>query len=523
MMNTLLYKATLLFFVLFTGFGVSVGGQNSFPYFTTGNSATEFTVIPSTGGSGSAVVGANNKGVRLTTNRASQHGGVILSNLTFTTAKGFVVSFEYEMSGAQTSGFKGGDGLAMVLFDGSVANPSLGAFGSGLGYAYAEGTSSIYKKPGFSKGYMAVALDYYGNFHRRRDQGDDARNGVELGTDEHKSFISIRGPHNSSDPLKGYPVLFTRSTQHLEGQVRRLTTDVSDPDYASAKYKSYMDILPFDFSIQNNAYSEDPAQNGYRKVIISLLPGLSDRGEKVFYLTLKIQHETFVTTIVEDFIFYEEKNIRYKEINKSYITTPSRDVIADILFKTPSTLKMAFTASTGAAYQAHYVRNIGVTLPFSPITADDLRENLCYSCGTSSIVVFYNDLGYKSNIYTPGIPSENGNEYLNYDTFRFKVYDPATGQYIKTPNPYEHTIAHLGTFKYVNTGDVSSHVTFTPDPAVVASGIYPTEAVIHYDIKNKNPLIATDEYRSNTSKITLKFNPQKQKKYLIVNGDYRGL
>lgn len=522
-LNILLHTKALLLFIVCAAGSINMNAQNSFPYFTSGNAASEFTIIPSTGGSESAVVGLNNKGVRLTTNKSSQQGGVILSNLTFTTSKGFIASFEYEMSGAPTSGYKGGDGLAMVLFDGSVTTPTLGAFGSGLGYGYRETTSTSTKLPGFSKGYLAVGLDYYGNFHRRHKNADESRNGVDLGVESDKSFITIRGPYNSVDPLKGYPVLFTRSTQFLDGKVLKLTTDMSDPDYNTAKYKSYTDILPFDFSIQNEAYSIDPNVKGYRKATISLLPGQLANGDKVFYMTLKIQHETFETTIIEDFVFYEGKNIRYKEINKSYITDPSRDVVADVLFQTPTTLKMAFTASTGGAYQSHFVRNIGVTLPFSPVTADDLRQDLCYSCGTSSIAIFNNDIGYDSNIYIPKNPPVGSNSHLDYNSFRFKIYNTATGQYVATPNPHEYTIAGQGTFKYINSGNASSHVIFTPDPAVVASGAYPTEVAIYYDIKNKNALIASDEYRSNTSKITLRFNPKKQKKYLIINGDYRGM
>lgn len=472
--NKLIYAKALLLFLV-TGLSMSLSAQ--FPYFTSGNSATEFYIVPSSGTSGGAVVGGSlAKGVQLTTNKTYQQGGVILKNLNFTTAKGFVVSFEYEMSSPLATGLKGGDGIAMVLFDGAVSNPTIGAFGSGLGYGYAVATKTgTPNKAGFTKGYLAVALDYFGNFHRRAKTSTESRNGIELGTSgDHKSFITIRGPYNPTDELKGYPVLFTRSTEHLTGQVMRLTTDTSDPDYNTAKYKSYIDILPFDFSIQNNAYSVAPSIKGYRKVTISLLPSQLPNGDKVFYMTLKIQHETFETTIIEDFIFYENKNIKYKEISKYFPTNLGEDTVWEVPFKTPATLKMAFTASTGEAYQAQFVRNIEVTLPFSPITADDMRQDLCYSCGTSSIPIFYNDIGYNSNIYYPNNPPVGSNSYLDYSSFRFRIFNSATGKYEITNNPHEHKVRE-GTFKYVNNGDASSHVTFTPDPTIVSSNTTPTD------------------------------------------------
>ncbi len=511
-------KAIYLLYIMTILVGSKVTAQSLFPFFTSGSSGDEFTIGVVSNPQPDPVT-FSDKGVRLTSSKATQKNFVTLKNLNFNTDKGFKVSFEFEMTKPLTTGFFGGDGISLILYDGAVTNPQIGSFGSGLGYSYAIGSQSK-TEVGFTGGFLGFLLDYFGDARRRGTDPIGSRNGHtgDFLNQESKSYFTIRGPIDASkNNQRGTPVLFSRSTIAQNGRAIQLDLDKSSPTYG--QFKEYVDILPYTSNLQNK-------DNEFRKIYIDFMPGQIG-STHVNYLTVKLESDASTITLLENYVLYEGDPIAYKEIRyptPSNYTTPSADVTNTILLKKPSSLKMAFAASTGGAYQEHYVRNISVSLPYAAITNNDLRQDLCYSCGVSSIVIFANDYGYNSNLYNPQNPPVESNEFLDYDTFSFMLYNEVSGNYTKTPNPYKHHIDGEGTFEYINsTKDKNGYVTFTPQPGVD----YIPEATIYYNIKNKKSNtgtdISTEEYRSNTSKITLRFNAQKRKKYLFINGDHRGI
>src|SRR5689334_12952857 len=95
---------------------------------------------------------AGNGWLQLTTNGGSQAGSAIY-NTAFPSTQGVVAEFD-----AVAYGGTGADGISFFLLDGSVASPTIGATGQGLGY------TNDCTHNGVSKGYVAVGIDEYGNF-----------------------------------------------------------------------------------------------------------------------------------------------------------------------------------------------------------------------------------------------------------------------------------------------------------------------------------------------------------------------
>lgn len=534
---------TLLWLFVFTiGITNAFGQTSTFPYFTDGTKRAEFTVMAG----GSRPPTFNNLGVLLTPASPSEANGVYLKNLEFSSKLGYIISFEYAMSGQGHSQLGYADGMTMVLFDATATNPTVGAYGSGLGYS-----PSYNDQNGFSKGYLAVALDYFGGFHGR-DSDRSPRNGVYTAYkydemtnyyfEAGKSFVTVRGPYDKNNLTKGYPVLTAVATEEYESATSRFLANVTlnnnERDKGTPLFGKYVyaeNRAVRGFSIRGNYDYSAPNQLGYRKVTASIYAAKDATGKRVFYISVEIQHDATKTIVLKNFIFQSEQNVPlvYDEITASHPDNPFDDDSYNLNFTTPEKFKLAFTAATGAGYQKHYLRNINVDLPFAAVTQEDILENACYVCG-ASVNVHINDYGYGTNKYDPNNPPEKSNRFLDPDTFRFMVYDTATGGYKPTPNPFEHTISGEGTYRYINKGDETSFVKFTPDVNKLNAGTnYPTTSTLYYDIKNRRAddqnidwdiNISEEIYRSNVSPITIKFNPAapKPQKYIIINNSYRG-
>ncbi|WP_413511881.1 lectin-like domain-containing protein [Myroides odoratus] len=540
--QTHIIKVCLSLLILTIGIHDVFAQKSTFPYFTDGTKKAEFEIMA--GGSRAPVF--NDLGVLLTEATASQANGVYLKNLEFFSKLGYIISFEYAMSGAGHSQLGYADGMTMVLFDATVENPKVGTYGSGLGYS-----ASYNKQNGFSKGYLAVALDYFGGFHGR-DSDRSPRNGVYTAYkydemtnyyfDSPKSFLTVRGPYDKDNLTKGYPVLTAVSTAERQRNTPEFLANVTlnnkESDRGTPTFGKYVyteDRSIMGFSIRGGIDNPQPNQSSYRKVTASIYAAKDDAGERVFYITVEIQHGASKTVVLKDFIFQSEQNVPlvYDEILNSYPNSPYDDAPYNLNFTTPEKFKLAFTAATGSGYQRHYIRNIRVDLPFAAVTEEDILENACYECG-SRVNIHINDYGYGTNQYDPDIPPEKSNRFLDPDTFRFMEYNPSTGGYKPTPSAFEHSIPGEGTYRYINRGDETSFVQFIPDIDKLNSGTnFPTTSTLFYDIKNRKAddaninwgiNISEEIYRSNVSPITIKFNPAapKPQKYIIINNSYQG-
>lgn len=121
-----------------------------FPYQSTLTDGKEFSQL-----NPNRQVTFDKYGATLTTSSTNLTRGFYLNDMAFTIDRGFIIEFDYIMTGGR--GFA--DGLSLVLFDGVVTSPKMGADGSGLGYAYKKPTTS---DGGLSKGFLAVGIDVRG-------------------------------------------------------------------------------------------------------------------------------------------------------------------------------------------------------------------------------------------------------------------------------------------------------------------------------------------------------------------------
>ncbi|WP_413512286.1 lectin-like domain-containing protein [Myroides odoratus] len=485
----------LLFFVLFS----FSNAQAQFPYNNSIVLGDDFSDFQNVGGN----VSFTPYGAELT-NNTSQTRGIYLNDLAFTIDRGFIISFDYIMTGRGSNGFGFGDGLALVLFDGSVIDPVMGANGSGLGYSYSRSLYSNGNVNGLSKGFLAVGLDLYGNFKYRMANYTEFRNGIRTLTGE-DNHVTIRG---QGDLQKGYPVLISQSVSDIN---KRYKLDISNGEYTSNFEAPDTD---FSFSLRENRgndLSDIDAGFGhpsYRKVTVSMYPGLKE-SVKGFFINVEIIHGNQMNRIIKDYFIPNSSSIVYKEAK-----TEGTDEYVTKVLKAPKTFKIGFTAATGGAMQVNMVRNLSVYLPFSPVVQDVLMDDVCRDKPTV-IDVLANSVGFDTNLY-----EEEGDlhplgkkEFL--DPYSFNFMTLINGILENTVNPYL-AITAAGVYEY---DPVTSKVVFMPND----EGVSQASDVVYFSIRNKKKIannfdLGNEQFRSKSATVKLNFG-HNCNDILIINGN----
>lgn len=465
-------------------------GQNTFPYFNTGQTKEGFKVLAESkdGNSSPGLVTFSEDGIRLVDN-TGQFSGVTIDGLTFSTSKGFILEFEF---GLDSGSSKPGDGIAMVLYDGSLDNTdiNMGDKGGALGYAHTIKSNGANVK-GFSKGFLGLGLDLYGNYKNIRDEDSETRNGLLKDSDG--NYVVLRGPYNSLEQYRGYPVLCAINTEkNYNYYLNRLSGSREEKKRGFEGQR---------FEIRGGKLNAKPGEREYRKAIISLVPGeefntSTQLNESGFFISVSIINGVYTSTVIKNYFLPTLGFIKFTEY-----TSKNNTVSSTMNINVPASLKMAFTGSTGAAYVRAYIRNIALSLPFSPIANDMSVQGVLVDV-PSLIKPLYSSFGYNSNVYSVLNPPIKSVLYLDKKSFRFKKYNPITKQPELTPDKYVLEENGVGKFTYdENTGEV----TFTPVNGFQGDKPY----TFYYDIKNIKPItgtdISTEEYRSRTAAVTLNF------------------
>lgn len=460
----------------------------------------------------------NSRGTILT-NDTTQFSAIYLEDLAFTTQEGFIIDFTYSLYGGSMVNGKYADGFALILFNGAITSPTVGANGSALGYAF--NAQPYFYKYGLSSAYLGIGFDSFGGFKNVFSNGTDYRNGIRpasthaaLGDD-----VTIRGPYNPSGNLflSGYPVLISQYV----GDDNTLTFNRSTLNPTNGTYTTSNVDLPKFGGLRGGIYTNDVTNDAYRKASVSMIPGVNANNDKGFYLSVTIYHGLTDVQVIKDY-FVNTTNpiIKYIENNQE------SKALTDLSLAPPTSLKLGFSASTGAGSQTVEIRDVSVTLPFSPSIGDIRIMNVCATDGQPSrFNILTNSGGYANNVYNttnPPLPSF-GN--LDLTSFRFKTLN-ADGSFSVTSDPYVY-ISTQGKYTY---NPATGNITFQPD-ATLASR-YRTED-IYFDIKNKKPSsgadISTENYRSRTGKATIAFTttqctpitpetPTATYKYIKING-----
>lgn len=510
------------FFLAFTliSFGINTTkAQNTiygnFPYsenFTSGLKPEDISIPESGYPSSAGIVNSatfNSYGLQLTSNSNNKFGAVFVNNRKFNTANGINIEFEYSMYGG-TNG--GADGIAFFLFDAAVEVPTIGAIGAGLGYGYNRSiifNHSVHRKKGLSGGYIGIAFDSFGNFKTRRFQGESLVNGINWDNYNNsinfKGHVSIRGAkgvnlgssssssnyYGMDDGYTGYPLLITQPTSGSTTSLKRGVKLLDDGTYGTISNYSG------NFDLRNGGYTTDPTNSNYRKALISLYPYKENGVPNGFLVTVKIQHGTEITTVIDNyhyktsFSYYENAIVSGGDYSGSTMWSPISNKYT-LNAATPDFLHFGFSASTGAYNDYHIIRMLEVTLPSSAKANNDVAST---TSGTSvSISALNNDLGYSG----PIVQNQAGsNTYLNKTTFKFSKNN------IDTANPYEYTEAGVGTWKYNSSTGI---VTFAPLSTFVGT------ASINYSIKagiNNEMPYADEAYRSTPASITVEVTKPK--------------
>lgn len=487
-----------------------------FPYYTFGDTPSEFTRLQASTGSTNNVEHNSTEGLVLTKDLKNQYAGVYLKNLSFPSSRGFEVEFEFNMSSTNTS-FGEGDGFALVIFDSEAAregNVRMGVKGAGLGYSLRnDGTSSNY--PGFSNGYIGIGFDSYGNFKNEMKSPNEWLSGIPSsyfsGTNGARSHVTIRGPFfknfsGNMNNKKGYPVLYTRSTLDNSGQTTYMLKDGTYQKISLPALSQYMKL------INQSQRRLTITDNNYRQATIQFVHGYKNGvdGYYVNVLIRAVNNYTYVEIpIVENFFIDKKGIIKYPELTSS----TSARYVEQLHYEIPDLLRIGFTASTGGASQRQSVRNIRVKLPYSPEVREVTLNNISRFESTS-FDPLQNSAGYNTNIYDPLNKPIGEKSNLDLTSFRFRRLDIATGQFIPTSDPYEIS-SDQGTYYFNPQTGV---ITFVPSSTVTVA----TERV-YFDIKNKKTSVgddlSADIYRSATSSVTLNFSNSTNKNYIIVNAN----
>ena len=521
------------------------------------------------------------KGVLLT-NTINQKNGFVLKDLEFETAHGFNIDFEYYQWGNGTSQYGFGDGLAMVLYDAKQKNPEMGADGAGLGYTSTY-RSGVWTN-GFTDGYMAFGIDNYGNFANRMSTNGESRNGLtnkptsgtELSTwNGKKSTFVIRGSvydnnlngnstiNGDKNRRYGYPVLRGVSTNEKYGSI---TINNQTLDYKVLSLRtnndgthSYNVNTQFgNFDIRGGQYTDNYKGTGYRKTNIHFLKGqrkfyktesdyknrnsFADRA--VYLVTVKIETENNTYTILDNTGFSSDGSLNYtyyEDTGRNFSSTTVTNTYDGnnkrlTSTKAPEKLSMAFTGTTGGAMQNQLLRNVNITLPFSPEVKSYSNNSICPDAPQSKIVYPLTDaVGYQNDKYIVHIVGETdtpagwvtqdidqgdkGINYIDPSSFSFMVLDPVTNKYVKNTTPheldiYDNTNQLIGKYHFVykdqNGNSLSAAQSYVYYQPISNKPLTGQTHTVRYTVKNKAPEGGTNQinqevYRSSIGIIEYNF------------------
>jgi type IV pilus assembly protein PilY1 len=157
------------------------------------NGLTYYGSQTQVGGTSGTLPDAVGSGALRLTNGSTytQQKGSVVSSTPFPTTQGVQVTFSTVTYGgngySNGTAASGADGIAFMLLDGTQTSPALGSTGGSLGYSCSNANSPY---DGVTKGYLAVAIDEFGNFSSKSDNTASGTTSSAPGT------IAVRGAGN---------------------------------------------------------------------------------------------------------------------------------------------------------------------------------------------------------------------------------------------------------------------------------------------------------------------------------------
>ncbi len=225
-----------------------------------GGEPTAFlTAAPGTGSNGGSLDPEGDGYLRMTNNSTNQKG-FVYNQARFPSSQGLTVEFEY-----YTYGGSNADGIAVFLFDGdlNINNFNIGGFGGSLGYA--PFVSNGVNAAGVSGGYLAIALDEYGNFSNPIEGRNGGISGLRPGS------VTLRGRHEDN-----------------------------------YEYITSQRVADFGFPLTDGiGRSPDPSMSGYRKVNMTLAPN-TNGGYNITVKITKGGNPQVTQTIIDSYYYSKQ-------------------------------------------------------------------------------------------------------------------------------------------------------------------------------------------------------------------------
>lgn len=403
------HKIFLTLFLLFI-FSQNILAQNEqgtgYPYFVTfteGLQPQEAYKVMTSGVQNDATFTTD--GLRLTRNVNNISGGVILADRIFKSDQGIKFQFEYAIYGG---GSNGGDGISIFLVDGSIPKQqlNLGSIGGGLGYTFIRGRGAV---EGLRGAYLGIGLDEFGNFKNTFNQSDRIRNGLfGLYLANGRSNVTLRakrGNQNLSNSERagynGYPLLYSTTTNAAPSSNNRSAyLDIQTGKYIGIKNS---DLTQFTVGSGGNTIPQNDTDVRFRKAFVTLVPNPSGG----YNVTLEIQHGNVKEKVIDN--YYYPTSLKYTE------TTTRNNQVRTLDTSPPTTFRIGFSASTGAAKNIHLLKNLAATRPYAAEVTDDLFSGCPKIESTYSPLL--NDAAYTSK--NGQNPPTSSYDNLDFNSFRF--------------------------------------------------------------------------------------------------------
>lgn len=476
-------KIVLVAFICVTFGNLYAQNYGDFPYeesFLSGTKPNDVDAVNTT-------VKFTTEGLQLTPAQLSTNGAVFIKNRLFTSELGINLEFEYMIHGGT-----GGDGFSVFLFDRN-ATPRIGAKGAGIGYAYNlthPGKSDLNgeKAPGLNGAYLGIAFDIFGNYKGMRFQNDSRVSGIPYGNSysyqidtryNTQNHITLRGAQGAgidnyqTKDYSGYPVLISQATTNPQYKI--ILNDKGnnvDPFYDVSINNEFTPI-----NISGGGKFVNRSNSAYRKAFIELFPAEKSEGGG-FYITVKIEHNGGVETIIKDYHYKEEFDYRETVTTYSYNRESARDPIKTRMNATvPESFLLGFAASTGEKTNYHVIKNMRITLPRHAEANDDYL--MIYKGRRAELYPLENDIAYEGAIRRDQVGSK---DHLDKSSFYFVS---STGTILSNT-----VTTSEGTWQHMTDANGELKVQFTPVPGF--EGI----AEIKYRVKGQGTPYGDEAYRS---------------------------
>jgi hypothetical protein len=459
-----------------------------FPYYIDFENTSKSSRITESIGAG-APTGSKrytDDGILLTDDTKNTISGFYLNDLIIKKNYMFELEFQYAAFGGTPANGEYGEGLTMFWFD-EKANFSLGSGGTGLGYAYNNGST---KQGGLNGAYLGMGFDNRGDFKLRGTSSTTKREGISnIKFISDDSFITFRGGQHKNDRYKGYPVIYSRTTEGWmnKSDIIEAKLDSATGDYIT-DYASSVDNIRTDLG-QYIRY------NGIRMTVYPM-----DSGEEGWDISSSLRSGG-------GYYYTISSGVKY------YNTTKTRDENGNIYTfesNVPEGMRLGFVATTGQATQNHLIRGLEVKLNYIPETNDKVI-NLCLSeDDDTGIAIELKDPFKGSRFYTGAW----GNMFSG-DSFRFidlesAMLEDEEGVPVDYRiEKYDYTYSLIYDEPGVGEWDLhvgSSNLTlyFTPTSKKMKEGEYSIYISAKSVDKGEGGPFSDEAYRSRPTKITVK-------------------